>query len=226
NRNHGETEGLIGFFVNTLVLRANVENDPTFVELLGRVRETALGAYAHQDLPFEQLVDMLQPERSLSHTPLFQAMFLLQNAASETAATLGNAALRPVGIDTETAKFDLTLGLAETPDGLTGSMEYNADLFDRATIARMLEHYVRVLDAIAAAPSTRLSTIELVGEDDTRRMTEEWNPLVTFPVSETLDAIFEAQAAKTPDAIAVTYEEQSLTYAELNARANRLAREL
>src|SRR5205823_6766826 len=117
NRNHGETEGLIGFFVNALVLRARIDGDPTFDELLGRVRETALGAFAHQDLPFEQLVDALQPERSLSHTPLFQAMFVLQNGMGEQRAPLGGAAMEPVTIGIDTAKFDLTLGMAE--DGAT-----------------------------------------------------------------------------------------------------------
>ena len=152
NRNFAEIEGLIGFFVNTLVLRTNLSGHPSFRQMLSRVREVALSAYAHQDLPFEQLVESLQPERSLSHTPLFQVMFVLQNAPMPDESIPG-LTLTPLAVETTSAKFDLTLSLTQTQLGLSGSWEYNTDLFDAATIARMTGHFETLLTAIVANPA-------------------------------------------------------------------------
>src|SRR5262249_20196900 len=145
NRTRAETEGLIGFFVNTLVLRTDLAGDPTFRELLRRGQEGALGAYAHQDLPFEKLVEVLHPERNLSNSPLFQVMFILQNVP-RSALELPGLTVSPVRVDRDMAKFDLTLALVEGTDGLRGTVEYNTDLFDAATIIRMLGHFQTVLE--------------------------------------------------------------------------------
>ena len=165
NRNRSETEGLIGFFVNTLVLRTDMSENPSFQELLGRVREVALGAYAHQDLPFEQLVEALQPERSLSHQPLFQVMFALQNAPMP-ALELPDLTLSSLKIDSGTAKFDLTLSMEDTEQGLVGSLEYNTDLFDAATITRILKHFQTLLEGIVANPEQRLLALPLLTQPE------------------------------------------------------------
>src|SRR5262249_35035664 len=151
NRNRTDIEGLIGFFANTLVLRSDLTGDPSFRELLRRMREVTLGAYAHQDMPFEKLVDELQPERDPSRSPLFQVMFVLQNAPLSQLEMLG-LALIPVGNPSGTAKFDLTLSMFDTGSGLIGSLEYNTDLFDAASMARMVEHYRLILEAVADQP--------------------------------------------------------------------------
>ncbi|MBF1988706.1 MAG: amino acid adenylation domain-containing protein, partial [Fischerella thermalis M58_A2018_009] len=163
NRNHREIEGLIGFFVNTLVLRTDLSGNPSFRELLRRVREVALGAYAHQDVPFEKLVEKLQPQRNLSHTPLFQVMFVLQNAHS-LEIELPSLTLSTLESDSGTAKFDLTLYMAETASGMIGSVEYNTDLFEAQTIQRLAEHFQRLLAGIAANPEQRLEELPLLSE--------------------------------------------------------------
>jgi amino acid adenylation domain-containing protein len=225
NRNRAETEALIGFFVNTLVLRTDLSGDPSFRELLGRVREMALGAYAHQDLPFEKLVEELQPERSLSHTPLFQVVFVLQNAPMGS-LELPGLKLKPLGGDNGTAKFDLTLYVEETQGGLVGGMEYNTDLFDDATIQRMLGHYENLLRGIVARPEQRISELPLLTDEEHQQLMR-WNPTdVTYPVEGTLHELFEAQAARTPDAVALTFGDQQVTYGELNCQANQLAHHL
>ncbi|WP_235657479.1 condensation domain-containing protein, partial [Fischerella thermalis] len=160
NRNHREIEGLIGFFVNTLVLRTDLSGNPSFRELLRRVREVALGAYAHQDVPFEKLVEKLQPQRNLSHTPLFQVMFVLQNAHS-LEIELPSLTLSTLESDSGTAKFDLTLYMAETASGMIGSVEYNTDLFEPQTIQRLAEHFQRLLSGIVANPEQRLEELPL-----------------------------------------------------------------
>ena len=174
NRNRSEIEGLIGFFVNTLVLRSNLSGNPSFRELLGRVRKTALGAYEHQDLPFEKLVEELQPERSLSYSPLFQVMFVLQNA-SGTGLELEGLNVSSVRVGTETAKFDLTLSIHETPPGLSGSLQYNTDLFDDASITRMLEHFQILLKGIVVDPHQRISDLPILTEAEKRQLLVEWN---------------------------------------------------
>jgi amino acid adenylation domain-containing protein len=223
NRNRSEVEGLIGFFVNTLVLRTDLSDDPTFRELLGRVREMAVGAYAHQDLPFEKLVAELQPERDPSHTPLFQMMFALQNDPLPT-RELSGLALEPVEIETGTAKFDLTLYMLERELGLQGVIEYNTDLFEAATIARMTGHFRTLLEDIVANPDGRISRLTLLTEEEQGQLLVEWNATkMDYAKDQCIHQLFESQVARTPDAIAAVFEGEHLTYQELNRRANQLA---
>jgi amino acid adenylation domain-containing protein/non-ribosomal peptide synthase protein (TIGR01720 family) len=225
-RNRAETEGLIGFFVNTLVLRTDLSGDPTFRELLARVRETCLGAYAHQDVPFEKLVDELAPDRDLARPPLFQAMFVLQNAPGGD-LQLPGLALGTLDVDIPTAKFDLTLFLAEGPDGLGGSVEYNTDLFDAATIERLLRHFEALLEGGIADPDRPVSRIPILGEPERRQLLVDWNGTRAEPLpGRCVHEAFEAQAEKTPEAMAVAFEGERLTYRGLNERANRLAHHL
>ena len=225
NRNRAEIENLIGFFVNTLVLRARFDGEPTFRDLLKRVRETALGAYAHQDLPFEMLVEALQPQRDLSHTPLFQAMFVLDNAPTGafTQALLG-LTLSPIEAESGIAKFDITLSMFEGPAGLQGTLEYNADLFEAATIERLAGHFQTLLAAIVDNPDQPLATLPLLSDAEQQTMLVEWNHTAApFPADLCFHELFEAHAQHQPDALALTFEHQSLSYHELNVRANQLA---
>ena len=223
NRTWQEIEGLIGFFVNTLALRTDLSGNPTFRELLSRVRAIALEAYAHQDLPFEKLVEELQPERSLSHAPLFQVMFVLQNARS---AVLNFEGLNvsPVPVDVERAKFDLTLSIYEAVEGLTGSLEYNTDLFDDVAITKWLEHFHILLEGIVANPDQRLSDLPALTDSERHQLVVDWNDTRRdYPSKKCVHQLFEEQVEKTPDAIAIVFEDQQLTYNELNSRANQLA---
>jgi amino acid adenylation domain-containing protein len=223
-RTRAGTEELIGFFVNTLVLRTELSGDPGFREVLRRVRETTLGAYEHQELPFERLVAELAPERSLSHSPLFQVMFALNGLAD---AGEGLPGLRTERLETglPTTKFDLSLGFAEHAGGLRGGIEYSVDLFDAETIRRMAAHLERVLEQVAADADTRLSRLELPGEAERRRVVEEWNRTeARYPAGRCIHQLVEAQVERTPHAPAVVHEGEVLTYRELNERANRLAR--
>ena len=169
NRTRLETEQLIGFFVNTLVLRSDLSGDPTFRELLDRVKEVAIGAYAHQDLPFEKLVEALRPERTLSHMPLFQVFFALQEGQSQS-QQLAHLSLAPIDIDSRAAKFDLHLFMAEQPEGLGGAMIYNTDLFDVGTIAGMISHFQNLLGSIAADPSSLISALSIIGDEDRAKL--------------------------------------------------------
>ncbi|HYH81285.1 MAG TPA: amino acid adenylation domain-containing protein, partial [Longimicrobium sp.] len=225
-RTRKEVEELIGFFVNTLVLRTDLGGDPGFREVLGRVREATLGAYEHQEVPFEKLVAELQPERSLSHSPLFQVLFTLQNAGAGGGALPG---LKVSGVEAEnaSAKFALSLTLGATAQGLRGGLNYGTDLFERGTVERMLGHLERVLEQVAADADVRLSRLALLGEAERALVLEAWNDTAAaFPADRCIHELFEAQAARTPGAVAVRFEEESLTYRELNERANRLARHL
>ncbi len=225
NRHRGETEALIGFFVNTLVLRAHLRPGDSFETLLAQVRRGALDAYAHQDLPFEQLVDAVQPQRQLSHSPLFQAM-LSMNAISESVDIPG-LRLRPVDGRGGIAKFDLTLALSETPGHLGLSFEYNTDLFDEQTIERMASHFLRLLDAIVAAPQARIGDLPMLAEAERDTVLRAWNASARpLPPHATVHAMVEAQAARTPDRCALVYDGARLSYAQLNAQANRLAHHL
>jgi len=221
NRQRIELEGLIGFFVNTLVLQTHLGDNPSFRQLLERVRDVALGAYAHQDIPFEYLVDALEVERSLSHNALCQVMFVFQNAPLAEMALPG-LKLAPFKPETGTAKFDLTLTLQESGVGLTGEFEYNTDLFDAETIARLERHFQTLLAAIGATPERRLSELPLLSAAERHQLLVEWNPSAAYPQM-CLHEQFQAQVELTPDLIAVTCQEQQLTYRELNARANQLA---
>ena len=223
NRNRAEIEGLIGFFVNTLVMRTDLSGDPSFREVLKRVREVTLGAYTHQDLPFEMLVEALQPERDLSHTPLFQVMFVLNNAP-EKALELSGLHLSPLDVDRGTATFDLTLSLTERPEGLDGYIEYNTNLFDAATIERLVGHFQTLLEGIVADPGQSISRLPLLTEAERRQMLVEWNSTsAPYPQDQCIHKLFEVQVAERPEATAVSFEGAVLTYAELDRRANQLA---
>ncbi|EKE99927.1 MULTISPECIES: non-ribosomal peptide synthetase [unclassified Tolypothrix] len=222
NRNRAEIEELIGFFVNTIVLRTNLLGKLSFRELLKQVREVTLGAYAHQDLPFEQLVEELQPERNLSHTPLFQVMFALQNAPMGK-LKLPDLNIQIDEVDIERSQFDLTLFLTETNQGLTGAFEYNSDLFDADTIIRMQGHFQTLLQGVVANPEQYLSNLPILTEPELHHLLIEQNHTQTNYPSVCIHQLFEAQVEKTPDAVAVVFENQQLTYRELNQRANQLA---
>ena len=223
NRNWAEIEGLIGFFGNTLVLRSDLSGTPSFRELLGRVREMALGAYAHQYLPFERLVEELQPERDLSFNPLFQVMFALQNAPMPDWEFSG-LALSPLEVDSQTAKFDLGLSLTETEQGLVGSFGYNTDLFDEATIARMVGHWRTLLEGVVADPNKQIWELPILTEAERHQLLVEWNATeADYPKDKCIHQLFEEQVERTPDNVAVVFEDQQLTYRELNVRANQLA---
>ncbi|HEX2211054.1 MAG TPA: condensation domain-containing protein, partial [Longimicrobium sp.] len=225
-RTRREVEELIGFFINTLVLRTDLSGDPTFREVLRRVRETTLGAFEHQQVPFEKLVDELQPGRSLSHAPLFQVMFSLQNAEPR-AAGLAGLRIDQVKADLEATKFDLTLALVEGAKGVEGALIYSTDLFDAATVERMAAHLSRVLEQVAADPELRLSAIELVDEDERRMLVDEWNRTDRpYPREVCLHELFHRHAVERPDAPALEWDDLHLTYGELDARANRLAHHL
>jgi amino acid adenylation domain-containing protein len=222
-RQQAETEELIGFFINTLVLRTDLSGDPTFVEMLGRVREVALSAYTHQDVPFEKLVEELEPERSLSHSPLFQVMVVLQNTPVE-GVDVGQLEMRGVGSESRVAKFDLTLTVVESAGVLRLFWNYRTDLFDAVTIERMSRHFERVLESMVKEPQQRVSAIALLTEAETEQQLNEWNATtVEYPANTCLHEMFEEQVERTPDQIAVVYDEQQVSYAELNERANQLA---
>jgi len=222
NRNRSQIEGLIGFFVNSLVLRTDLSGNPTFRKLLLRVREVALGAYAHQDLPFERLVEELQPERDLSQNPLFQVVFALQNAPVEV-LELPGLKLSPLNFCSETARFDLEFQLLECLDSLGVVVVYSTELFDQITITRMLEHFQVLLESIVSQPEQRLSDLSLLTEIE-RHQLLSWNETqANYPHNSCIHHLFEAQVEQTPDAVAVVYEDEQLTYRELNNRSNRLA---
>lgn len=225
NRNRAETEQLIGFFVNTLILRTRIEPGDSYASLLRQVRETALAAYAHQDVPFEQLVEALRPQRHLSHTPLFQVMLVLQNAPLGS-LQLPELALAPVDNPVAVAKFDLTLNLAEQDGRLLAAFEYNTDLFDAATIERMAGHFTRLLAGAVARPEAPLRTLALPGDAERQRLLEEWNGAPAPAATDCAQVLFEAQAARTPQLPALRCGALELDYATLNASANRLARRL
>ena len=246
NRNRTEIEGLIGFFVNTLALRTQLDDNPSFTLLLTRVRQTTLAAYAHQDLPFEQVVEELALERSLSHNPLFQVMLALQNAAiGAFALPQLSATIQPAELPF--ARFDLSLNLVESDQGLAGSFEYSTDLFAEATIARMADHFAVLLHGLAVCPEQPVLHLPLLTAAEYQQLVYEWNDTtVDFGAPQTIHALFEQQVERTPDAVAVVFDKMTgwqddkvnhpsddvirssghlviLTYAELNARANQLA---
>jgi amino acid adenylation domain-containing protein len=222
NRTRRETEDLIGFFVNTLVMRTDLSGNPSFRELLGRVREVALQAYAHQDVPFEKLVEELKPERSLGHMPLFQVLFAAQNAPN-SGLTLPALELQEFSIDIQTAKFDLSLYTDESSEGLRLIFEYNTDLFDAATIERMSRNFETLLAGIVANPDQRLGNLPLLDEAERHQLLVEWTDTrVDYPFR-CIHELFEEQATKTPDDVAVIFEAEQITFKELDQRANQLA---
>ena len=227
NRNRAETEQLIGFFVNTLVIRTGLKGDPTFHELLGRVRESTLGAYAHQDLPFEMIVERLQPDRDLGRNPLFQIIFQLfdnpiagrQNGTSPGLATLD--------AHSGTAKFDLEVSLFHTGPVLSAKFEYSSDVFEPATIARMADHFEQLLESVVADPLRRISELPMLSPAEERRLVADWNRTATgYPREATVTELFEQQVGKSPDATAAVFGDCSITFVELDGKANQLAHAL
>ena len=226
NRNRAETENLIGFFINTLILRTRFSEQMTFRELLAQVRETALEAYAHQDLPFEKLVEELQPERTLSHSPLFQVMLDLQNAPMRDMKLQG-LSLTELPFDSQMAKFDLTLTVFETDRRLSGALEYNTDLFDAVTVQRMVQHFERLLKAVVSNPDEQVFRLQLLTDDERQQILFEWNDTQVENESVLwIHELFEQQVSVKPEAVALVLKDQRLTYRELNERANKLAHHL
>jgi len=227
-RTRKEVEEMVGLFMNTLVLRTDLSGDPTFRELVGRVRETVLGAWEHQGVPFARVIAELQPERSLSHSTLFQVLFQLDNNAEVAEGGSPPAGLRMAELsrDADTAKLDLALLLNAHSGGITGGLQYSADLFERGTAARMVEHVERLLAQVAADPDRRVSRLELISRAERARVVG-WNRTTAqYPSDHCIHQLFEAQAARTPDAVALACGGASLTYRELDQAANRLARHL
>jgi amino acid adenylation domain-containing protein len=237
NRNRSEIEGLIGFFVNSLVLRTDLSGNPTFQELLGRVREVTLGAYAHQDVPFEKLVEELHCQRSLNDHPLFQVIFALQNAPMES-LELPELTLSTLTIDFKTTRFDLEFHLWEATNdfrslwgerwkhskGLRGVVVYNTDLFDEATITRMVGHFETLLEGIVANPQARIADLPLLSQAERHQLLVEWNNTqADYPKDQCIHQLFEAQVERNSNAIALIFEDKQLTYRELNNRSNQLA---
>jgi amino acid adenylation domain-containing protein len=226
NRHHAGIEGLIGFFVNTLALRSRLAAEDPFAAVLRQVRESTLEAYAHQDLPFEKLVEELAPERSLAHTPLFQVMLALQNAPAGP-LDLPGLRLAPLPVDPGSTKFDLLLSLAERGEDLLGGLLYATDLFDATTIDRMLGGFARLLEAVAATPELPLGDLPLLTSAERHQISVEWNDTQRAePVEATLYGLFAAQVERSPEAPALTFGGLTLTYRDLQVRARHLAREL
>ncbi|MBD2607362.1 non-ribosomal peptide synthetase [Scytonema hofmannii FACHB-248] len=240
NRNRSEIEGIIGFFVNSLVLRSNLSGNPTFRELLGRVREVTLGAYSHQDLPFEKLVEELHPERNLSHHPLFQVVFGFQNAPM-SALELPGLVPSFMNIDLKKTRFDLELhlwkcsedfrslwgGNWEYSEGFRGVIVYNTDLFDQATISRMVEHFKNLLLAIVVNTEERIANLPLLSEAELHQVLAKWNNTqADYPQDKCIHQLFEEKVQQYPDSIAVNFANEQLTYQELNTRSNQLAHHL
>ncbi|HEV2736747.1 MAG TPA: condensation domain-containing protein, partial [Longimicrobiaceae bacterium] len=222
-RTRAEVEGLIGFFVNTLVLRGDLSGEPTFAQLLGRVREATLGAYQHQEIPFERLVEELAPQRSLAQSPLFQVMFVLQNN-ERGELRMGELEMEPLAVDGgKIAKFDLVLTMAEDEQGFAGSLSYRAELWDSATMERMAAHFARLVGAVISSASLPVDAVQFLGEDERQQVLERWNntavdyPRAVFP------ELFTRQAARTPDVVAAVSGSVAMTYAELERATNRLA---
>jgi amino acid adenylation domain-containing protein len=245
NRNRSEIEALIGFFVNSLVLRTDLSGNPTFRELLNRVKEVALGAYAHQDLPFEKLVEELHPDRALNQNPLFQVAFALQNAPGNQ-LELPELTLSPQQLDVGTARFDLefhlwerspnTSGSNQSPsnklwvdssEGISGMVIYSADLFDEATIARLIGHFQSLLESIVANPEQRIANLQYLSAQERYQLLVECNNTqADYPQDLCIHQLFEMQADRTPDAVALVFGEERVTYQQLNLRSNQLARYL
>ncbi|HEX7772326.1 MAG TPA: amino acid adenylation domain-containing protein, partial [Pyrinomonadaceae bacterium] len=226
NRNRSEIENLIGLFANTLVLRARLSPEMSFLELMKQMREVTLGAYAHQDIPFEKLVDEFQLEREMSRSPLFQVMFALQNAPLGK-VELPGLSLKLAAGDSGTSKFDLTLFLEESAGGLVGMWEYSTDLFDESTIRRMATHFQTLLEGVVSDPRRRLFDLPLLPESERQQLLREFNDTAAeFPQDVRVHELFEQQVARTPEQVAVVSEQERVSYRELNERAGALAQRL
>jgi len=226
NRNRTEIEPLIGFFVNTLALRIDLSGNPTFLALLERTQQVTLEGYAHQNIPFEQLVETLQPERDLTRNPLVQVSLILQNAQMSSPEMTG-LTISPLEIDTGTVRFDLECHLLEVSGQLRGRCIYYKDIFEAATIVRMLGHFQILLASIATQPDQPISALSILSDVERHQLLVEWNQTqTTYPQDKCIHQLFEAQVEKTPEAIAVVFEGQQLTYLQLNTKANQLAHHL
>ncbi|OTA17398.1 Amino acid adenylation [Xenorhabdus vietnamensis] len=226
NRSQNNLEGLIGFFVNTLPLRVELGQCNSVADLLAHVRERALAVYAHQDLPFEQLVEILQPERSLSYNPIFQVMLALNNTSTQP-LELPGLSVSLIKTPHHSAYFDLTLSLIETQDGLSGYLEYASSLFDRTTVERMVGYLTNVLTAMTTDETQTITRLPILSASEQQQLLVEFNPAqIDIPQDMLIHQLFEEQVQRTPDAAAVVFEEQSLSYHELNHRANQLAHSL
>ena len=223
NRTKTEIEPLIGFFVNTLALRSNLNGQISFIDLVKQVKQTTLEAYDNQDIPFDKVVDNVQPERNISYSPLVQVMMVLQNnPVSEL--SLGDLSLKPVPFERAISKFDITLDLTETAEGLVGMIEYNTDLFDRDRIERMIGHFQVLVQFIISNPVASISDIEILTPKEKQQLLVDWNNTdVDYPNEKCIHQLFEEQVEKTPDTIAVVFDGESLTYKQLNEKANKLA---
>ena len=230
-RTDSALDDLVGFFVNTLVLRTDTSGAPSFRELVGRVRAGNLAAYSHQELPFERLVEVLNPARSLSRHPLFQVMLVLQNNA-ELGLELSGLSVGFEAVATASAKFDLSLSLAErrgadgSPAGIEGALEYASDLFDRSSVEAIAGRLVRLLEGAVADPERAIGRLDILGADERRTILREWNATARAVPGATLPELFAAQVARTPEADAVVFEDERLSYGELDARSSRLAHHL
>ena len=226
NRQYVELEGLIGFFANTLVFRNSVSGNPTFRNLMTRVREVALGAYEHQDVPFEKLVEEVQPDRDLSRSPLLQVTFQLRNYPSQL-VQLPEMTVEPFELHSGIAKFDLSLAMTNEVDGLKAEIEYNPDLFEPTTITRMLGHYERLLEGIVDNPEQRIDELPLLSEAEKHQLLVEWNQTKReYPSDKCIHELFEEQVGRSPEATAVVCGDNRLSYREFNERANQLAHHL
>jgi amino acid adenylation domain-containing protein len=223
-RSHQEIEGLIGFFVNTLPLRSEINGQMSFHDLLERVRATTLEAYSHQEVPFERIVEAVVKERDQSRSPLFQVMFLLQNTPDIPELRLGEVTIAGENIGHTSSKFDLTFGMVETPKGLQCYAEYSTELYNQDTIIRMSDHFKKLLESIASNPSSPISDLGMLSISEEKQLLENFNATKTaYPESSTIVSLFEDQVKQRPSATAIVFEEESLSYEELNARSNQLA---
>ncbi|MEG4045367.1 amino acid adenylation domain-containing protein [Microcoleus sp. Pol17_C1] len=219
-RNRPEIDKLIGFFLNTLVLRTDMSGNPSFQDILSRVREVTLAAYAHENVPFEQLVETLKPDRNFSHNPLFQVAFAPQPLIPSLSEGWNVSYL---DIQTDTAKFDLILDVEERPEGIIGRIEYNTDLFEASTISRTIGHFQTLLEGIVANPEQKISELPLLTEFELQQLAAWNNTQTDYPKDACIHELFQKQVDLTPDAIALVFEDKQLTYKELNQRANQLA---
>jgi len=226
NRNHHQIENLIGFFVNSLVLRTSLDFDPSVEELLSRVRLSSSKAYSNQDLPFDRIVDEIQPERDLSHNPIFQVMFAFQNTP-DLPESLGDMQMDLEVLDNDTSVFDLTLNLHDETSGIHGYFEYCNELFEAQTIERMQGHYLTILEALIANPKSKISQIQILTKSESQQLLTEWNATETeINNSRTIHQLIEEQVIKNPDATAICHTGNQLSYSQLNKKANQLARQL
>ena len=223
NRQRPELESVIGFFVNILALRINLKGNPPFSELLKVVRNIALDAYAHQDLPFEKLVEELQPQRSLSHSPLFQVLFVLQNTPSQI-MEMSDLTLTPLGINRETAKFDLVLSLTETKQGLRGIFQFNVDIFTSERIERIVGHFQTLLEGVVVNPDENIGRLPILTATERHQILVELNDTKkSYPFDKCIHELFEEHVKRTPNETAVVFKDQQLTYRQLNEKANQVA---